>query len=397
MNRSRQSNGSDVQLLRDERVTLTGRFASMRHVELAALIEAAGGTYVTTLSQRTTILVVGMDGWPLAPDGRVPSKLQRAEDMARLGAPLEILSEAAFLERIGLGSQTSELRKSYPADTVAAIVGVSIEQVRRWEHLGLVHSDHGRYDFQDIVSLRTLTELMQRGVDPRVIRRSIRQLARVLPHADRPLAQLTLVVDDDGHVLADLGDALMSPDGQFVIPFREGTPHEQEYLDFVAATDAYRAREWFSRGQRAEDLEDYVTAIDAYERAVALLNPYPEAWFNLGNMFRIVGNLEAARDAFQAATRQDPGMAAAWYNLGGIQAELGDTGVAITALTECVGIAPEYADAHFNLAACLEAVGDIEGACVHWRLYVSLDPGSEWAAIARQHLRSHELRTPSHP
>ena len=200
-------------------VVFTGKLASMTRRDAAAIVESAGGRVVTTVSRRTSTVVVGMEGWPLLPDGRVSRSLRRAEEMKERGDAIQIISEAVFLERLGLQERQPRVRKSYPAEQVCQLVGLDPAVLRRWEVMGLVRSHRGLYDFQDIVSLRTLAELIGRGVSPQTIGKSVRGLASVLPDTERPLAQLKLV-EASGALLAELGDILVAPDGQLLMNFQ---------------------------------------------------------------------------------------------------------------------------------------------------------------------------------
>jgi tetratricopeptide (TPR) repeat protein len=47
---------------------------------------------------------------------------------------------------------------------------------------------------------------------------------------------------------------------------------------------------------------------------------------------------------------------------------------------------PQYADAHFNLALLCERQGDNLKAVHHWKNYLKLDRGGQWAEIARRQL-----------
>jgi len=47
---------------------------------------------------------------------------------------------------------------------------------------------------------------------------------------------------------------------------------------------------------------------------------------------------------------------------------------------------PGYADAHYNVALLYQSIGQSLKAVHHWKLYLSLDPNSTWAAIARREL-----------
>ena len=45
-----------------------------------------------------------------------------------------------------------------------------------------------------------------------------------------------------------------------------------------------------------------------------------------------------------------------------------------------------YADAHYNLALAYQNRGRALEALRHWRIYLKLDPASQWAEIARREL-----------
>lgn len=52
-----------------------------------------------------------------------------------------------------------------------------------------------------------------------------------------------------------------------------------------------------------------------------------------------------------------------------------------------LAIDPAFADARFNLAAALDDLGRADEAAPHWRVYLRLDPSSEWGGHARERLR----------
>ncbi len=367
------------------RVAFTGRLASMTRREAAGLVKAAGGALVTTVSRRTSLLVVGMDGWPLLPDGTVSRKLGRAETLNRQGARIRIVSEAAFLEMAGLTRRAPDLRKSFPAAHVSSLLGIDEASLRRWELFGLIRAEQGLYDFQDLVSLRTVAELVAGGADPATISRSMRGLAAVLPGTERPLSQLKIVVEDRGTLLAELGDRLVAPDGQLVLDFGARPGAERPPVETPLAAPV-SADEWLERGQRCEDEERLPEAIDAYRSAVALRPDLAEAHFNLGNVLRGLGRLDGAEERFRMAVDLDPDLAAAWYNLADLMEENQRLDEAVACLLRAVEASPSFADAHFNLAYCYDQLGRPTEAAGHWRAYLKLDPDSEWAEIARRHL-----------
>lgn len=369
-----------LQSLRSIRLTFTGRLASLSRAEAERLIRAAGGEPVAHLSRRVSVLVVGMDGWPLARDGAVSSKLRRVEQLNREGRRIRIISELEFLELVGRRARRAELRKPHSAESVARMVGVDVRTLRHWEALGLVRSDANHYDFQDIVSLRVIVELVGRGVRADVISRSLHDLSAILPDTDRPLAQLRIVDEGPRSLLAELGDCLVAPDGQLVLNYE--SPAEEPRASRILHAGG-GADDWFTRGLRFEESERYDEAAHCYRRALQVEGARAKVHFNLGNVLRELGETGESMRCFEAATRADPGFAEAWYNLADLQDERGSLGEAITSLRAALRARPDYADAHFNLSLCLERAARMDEARAHWRSYQALDGDGEWADPAR--------------
>lgn len=419
------------------RVSFTGQLASITRKEARELVQAAGGQTDATVSRRTTMLVVGMDGWPLLPSGEIASKLQKAEELREAGAPIRIASEEEFLEAAGRRERQPELRKTYSADQICSLVKIDRTTLSRWQALGLVRgSDRAGFDFQDIVSLRTIAELVHAGVKPDVIGRSMRRLANILPGTDRPLAQLKLVSEhgEHGGLLAEIEGALVSPDGQIMLNFDQPESIAEEIAHgapptpksptspapttesvsrcaFAAAPSVPASRstrltatprslplrdpdeqqlasadDWFERGCELEESRENDFALDAYRRAVMLHPVFPQAHFNMANVLLALGRRDAAEERFRVALEQDHNLAAAWFNLSNVQESAGRISEAIASLKRAIKVAPGYADAHFNLASCFEQVGQLANAAHHWEQYLKLDSSSEWARIARQRL-----------
>jgi tetratricopeptide (TPR) repeat protein len=369
-------------LLRSARVTFTGRLASLPREEAERLVRASGGRVVDQVSRGTSFLVVGMGGWPLSPEGAKNYKLRQTERINRDGPRIRVLSEIEFLEAVGLRDRPP-LRKTQAADDIVRVLGIDHQTLRHWQALGLVRAVEGRYDFQDLVSLRAIAELIKNGIRPDVISRSLHDLATLLPDTDRPLAQLKIVADGPKSLLADLDEHLIAPNGQLVMNFDAPAPAAPE-----AVVPHRTADEWLARGEQFEQNEDFEAAADAYERAISRSPEFAEAHFNLGNVLRALDQPLDAMASFRIALRHDPLMVEASYNLADIQEERGDIEAALDSLQAAVRVDPFYADAHFNLARCLEAVGRKGEAVRHWKSYLRLDSTSEWAEFVRARLTS---------
>jgi tetratricopeptide (TPR) repeat protein len=373
--------------LKHAAVSFTGRLASMSHDEACHLVREAGGEPSSGVSRKTSFLIVGMAGWPLLADGGVASKLKRAEELRRRGSDLRIISEEAFLELLGRKNPPQPaVPKTHSAAEVCRRLRLSSEALQRWEQFGLIRPVDGLYDFQDLVSLRTIAELVERGVRPEIIAKSLQSLASILPEVDRPLAQLKIVAQNPRALSVDLGESLMAPNGQMLINFGEPPRHEATIVPLRAISATPSETEWFDYGQSCEESEDYREAVDAYRRAIAAEPRFAAAWFNLGNALRMLGQLDSAAEAYREASGQDAGMAAAWYNLADVEEEQGKIHEAVKSLQAALQANPSYADAHFNLALCYEKLNQPREARRHWEAYLKVDGSSQWAKIARRHL-----------
>ncbi|MAE64518.1 MAG: hypothetical protein CMJ18_09640 [Phycisphaeraceae bacterium] len=280
--------------------------------------------------------------------------------------------------------------RSWPSASREACPSPRFHAAPRCSWGGLVRSEDGQFDFQDIVSLRTIADLVQRGVAPGAIRASIRGLSRVLPGTERPLAQLSIVADDAGRLLARFEESLIGPDGQMVLDFSsrpdDAVAEPPPALDASFGADA---EEWLARGVALEEQERLEDAADAYRQALAARPRYPEAQFNLANTLRDLGRCDEARQLYRAAADLEPAMAEVWYNLADLLEEEGQFEKAAGCLEQALSADPVYADAHYNLACLLEKMDRAADAARHWRRYVGLDPDSEWADEARRRLDSY--------
>ncbi len=355
------------------------------------MVTTSGGVLVETVSRRTSVLVVGMGGWPLLPDGTISRKLQRAEALNRGGAAIRIVAEQEFLELAGLAERGTRLDKAYPPSHVCDLLGLEPDTLRRWELFGLIRSHEGLYDFQDIVSLRTIADLITRGVDPGTIGASMRGLAAVLPGTDRPLSQLKIVIEQPGSLLAELGELLVAPDGQMLLNFAPSAVVQDPPAPVV--TGSMTADAWFERAGALEEDECLTEAAEAYRRALVMRPDFPDARFNLGNTLRDLGLTDEAERQYRMAVTVDPSMAVAWYNLADLLEDEDRYEETALCLERALGANPAYADAHFNLAWCCEQLGWTARAREHWTAYLDLDTDGPWADVARDHLAESGVTT----
>lgn len=370
--------------IENARIAFTGKMVSMTRRDACRLVRDLGGEPTDSVSARTSVLVVGMLGWPLLRDGSVSKKLLRAEELNEAGCSIRIIAEMIFLELAGLKDQKPETKKTFSAADAGRIMKIKPGAIRRWEQFGLVRSHEGYYDFQDLVSLLSLNSLISQGARPERIAESLHRLAMVLPGTDRPLAQLRILLEHPGGLMVELGNTRLSATGQLIFDFegKARIPGKVVPID----SESLSVTEWFELGLEFELEELYTEASECFRTVLTLDSNYSPAYLHLGNVLREMGILWAAEEFYRFAGIKDPGSALAWYCLAGVQEERGKLDEAIESLGRSLGIQPEFADAHFNLALCYEKRGEKADAVRHWFAYLKLEPQSEGARIARQHL-----------
>ena len=87
----------------------------------------------------------------------------------------------------------------YSPEDVQRIVGLSGKQLDYWDRLRLVspRKELGNrfYDFRDLIGLRTVKQLIEKGVPANRLRRALAALREKLVQAHAPLAELRVLSD----------------------------------------------------------------------------------------------------------------------------------------------------------------------------------------------------------
>jgi tetratricopeptide (TPR) repeat protein len=269
-------------------------------------------------------------------------------------------------------------------------------QLRR---LGLLRDESAGYRFRELVAARTAAALLERGATVRQVKDALEGARRLAPDADEPLSELRLHLDRN-RVVVERDRLRFDPrTGQALLDFEMGDL-EQETREslltgmvrpLVPPADA--AEVWFARASEWDaDPARWASAVEAYERVVAIDPGYAAAWNNLGLLEHRMGHYTRAGEHYRKALGVDETCCQAAFNLGSLHEDLGDLASAIGWYRRALELEPDYADAHFNLAGVLAKTGRSEAAVLHWRRYLELDTGSPWAEIARSHLEGTETR-----
>jgi tetratricopeptide (TPR) repeat protein len=280
---------------------------------------------------------------------------------------------------------------AYTLREVARICRVSPARLRYWKRTRLLDDarDASAFAFRDLVSVRTVVELIDRGVPLRRIRRSLEKAARQIPELELsslrhwPHAAARLAVHHDG--------VWVEPDGQALLDFPPPALASQAVAAPLAPAWREFARrqaaEWFERGcQLDSDRSTYAAAIAAYQRALALDPGCADTHCNLGSVFFNQNRRGLARASYERALALSPDHLEGHLNLATLLEEDGQDAAALRHYRRALALAPMLPDTQVSLALLYERLGLPRKALGCWRRYLQLAPNGAWAEIARGRL-----------
>ena len=290
----------------------------------------------------------------------------------------------------------------YSTRDVAALLGLSAEQVRAYVRAGVLAPRQGArgeylFSFQDLILLRAAKGLLAAQIPHRRIVSALENLQKQLP-AGRPLTGVRITAEGHQVVVRDGGEVWHPDSGQKLLDFGiDDLRREAANLTERAEREASRraalpddtapeeelpeprmepgdAEGWFIRGEDLEP-EDAAGALSAYRRALELDPDHADAHLNVGRLLHDRGDAAAAEPHYRRAleARPGPGTAAtAAYNLGVALQDLGRLAEAAEAYETALRADASLADAHFNLAGVYEILGQGKSALRHLKAYRSL-------------------------
>ena len=282
---------------------------------------------------------------------------------------------------------------------VARICKIPPARLRYWERTALLEAApradvSNRYGFRDLVTVRSLVGLLDRGVPLRRIRSSVESVRRRMPDVERPLGSLR-VSDGFQRVVVRHDGVLLEPDGQVLFDFAPSDavvcgvaslPRDVEIAEVDSTRD--RAVVWFERGCKLDSERSTLgDAIDAYLSAIEADPDFADAHCNLGSLYFNQDRRGRARASFQRALAIDPHHVEANLNLATLLEEDGRNERALGHYKSALASDPLYADTHVSLALLYEKLGLRRKSLDHWRRYLQLEPSGGWADLARRRLR----------
>ena len=418
MSTATEPNQQASDALADHHVAIVGKLAGMNKREARALVRAAGGHWLERLDDSATLAVVGEANWPLSISDGPETLLDDAAREAVEQGDLEIITETQLWQRLGFVEGEQNIHQLYTPAMLASLLDVPVAIIRRWHRRGLIVPTREvrklpYFDFQQIAAARQLAALLAAGVSPQAIEKKLASLARLLPDAELPLAQLSVIVQGR-ELLLRQGDGLIESGGQLRFDFEsaEAAAHDEITasvdsttvdlsgdlsgdndlltmpFSVVGATTSVDPDQLLSSAANMEDEGHLAAAAELYRTALVVAGPDAEVCFLLAELLYRQGDVAAARERYYMAIELDEDYVEARANLGCVLAETGQLELAIAAFEGALSYHGDYPDVHYHLARTLDELDQRPQAEQHWREFLRLAPDSPWAAEARERLES---------
>ena len=369
-------------------VVFTGKLSSLGRRDARALVARLGGATADDVNAKTTMLVIGAEGFGPTPeehdatDGPVAretsNKLKHAEELnAQQGSarPIQIVTEEEFCRLAGVPT-AGALKQQYHAmrDLLA--------------RYGALREDHLRY----LVKCGVLRPVLRTNADTFFAFPDV----AVIKHANDGLSQggslrsivRALIAMRQGQLEFDF--RLDAAPAKIISLRRRGTERQPASLQMpegkLTRHDSALAEEYFRAGSALDDGDDSTQeeAATAYRKALEL-DPYlVAALINLANIHYSRDELAEAEALYTRAIGLEADFFEAHFNLGNIYHDLDRLPESQACYLAALHLNPFYADAHFYLAVTFEKTGQSKEARPHWRAYQRLAPQGEWVALAKE-------------
>jgi tetratricopeptide (TPR) repeat protein len=378
-------------------VVFTGKLSSLGRRDASALVVRLGGQTADDVNAKTTLLVVGAEGFGPAPEAdsseaaapalsgfsgtsvsegsraETPksNKLKRAEELTAEGAQIRIVPEEEFCRLVGVPT-VQTLRKQYHStrDLLARYRFLREDHLRYLEKCGVIRpvvrtNADTFFAFGDMAIIKQANDDLSGEVSFRAVARNL----------------------------------IASRHGQLAFDFRlDATPAKiltlQRPADRRPTTgrgaedhrDAALAEEYFRMGSALDDGDELKLehAAAAYRKALEFDPCLVAGLINLANVHYSRDEVVEAQALYERAIGLEPDFFEAHFNLGNIYHDLGRFAEAESCYREALRLNPLYADAHFYLAVTFEKMGQSAEARPHWKAYRELAPHGEWVELAKE-------------
>ena len=367
-------------------VVFTGKLSSLGRKDARALVTRLGGATGDDVNAKTTMLVIGAEGFgstPGASDGderagrtrETSNNLKRAGELNAQSAapPIRILTEEDFCRLAGVPTPDT-LTRQYHAmrDVLVRYRALREDHLRYLVKCGVLRpvlrtNADTFFAFPDLSVIKQANDGLGQGL-------AFRGIVRALIAARQGQLELDFRLDAAPAKII----TLRRPETARQAPPTPDRP--------VSIRDTELAEEYFRAASALDDGDESTQdeAATAYRRALEL-DPYlVAALINLANIHYSRDELAEAQALYERAIGLESDFFEAHFNLGNIYHDLARFPEAQACYREALRLNPFYADAHFYLAVTFEKMGLSQDARPHWRAYQQLAPQGEWVELAKE-------------
>ena len=381
-----------------KRVAFAGKMGGMNRKEAKALVRKHGGMPVDRVDDNVDLIVIGADHLDIEENDNhlFSPAIANAAGKGRI----RVINETELWQWLGLVDTDTDVCQLYTPAMLARLLEVPIASIRRWHRRGLIKPTRmvhrlPYFDFAEVASARRIARLIAAGASPTAIESKLSRLAELNLDLQRPLAQLSIIVDGRS-ILLRQEEGLVEPGGQRHFDFEAseesdgGSTDEQvlsmEIMDSHRYQDLDSPEQFIQLAVEMEDADQLDSAIEVYRALALAFGPTADVNFRLAELLYQTGDLPGSRERYFAAIELEPSFVEARASLGCVLVEMNQPDLAVPAFRGALEHHEDYPDVHFHLAGVLEELGRFEEAMTHWQRFLELAPKSPWAEEAQARL-----------
>ena len=389
---------ASISPIADRRVGFVGKLGGVNRKEARRLVRDHGGVMVDPLDATVDLIVLGADELPIGDfENQIDPQILQAVSDGRM----TVISETELWQQLGLVDEELDAKRLYTPAMLAHLLDVSIVTIRRWHRRGLITPSRQvhklpYFDFQEVSSARRIAKLVSAGASPDAIESKLMLLANLYPNIERPLSQLSVIVEGK-NLLLQHGEGLVEPSGQKLFDFdaekTDSARETAEVLSFESFETERRSidllttpDEFLELAVQCEDDDDLESAAEVYRAMGLAFGPNPDTCFRLAELLYQQDDLAGARERYFVAVEMDETFVEARASLGCVLVELGQLELAHSAFKGALEHHEDYPDVQYHMARLLDEMQRLDEADSHWQRFLQLAPKSPWADEARERL-----------
>ncbi len=283
--------------------------------------------------------------------------------------------------------------KQFSREQVSKILKIKNGRLKYWDRLNLVKPSLRQggkvfYDFQDLICLRTVKNIIEKGVAATHLNRSVAVLIKRFPQKEYQLSNLRVFALGE-RIIASKGNQLLdSLSGQYLLALDWDSVRSEvrERVDLFAGTR--EADEWYKEGLNYDlDPSTHERALHAYRQAIKLDPSHENAFINLGILYYRRRNYNQAERSYKKALEINPSNPVTLFQLGLVSEENNHKKKAFDYYERALSKKYSFPEAHYQLAGLAEKLNHLEKAIIHWKAYLEFDKTTLHGRIAHKRIQ----------